>query len=133
MNKTIYTELTVDHLKVLLDHTYKKKSNIDIILIKFTAAWCKPCQKIKELCNELFQQTSNSTICFNIDIDIDTNVELYRAFKAKKMIRGVPTIFGFNCNKKRDMDHWYIPDESVCGSDEKNIKDFFFSLKDLKV
>ena len=50
INKTIYSELTVDHLKMLLDNNYKKKPNIDIILIKFTATWCKPCQQIKKIC-----------------------------------------------------------------------------------
>ena len=123
VNKTIYSELTIDHLKVLLDNTYKKKPNIDLIIIKFTATWCKPCQKIKELCNNLFGQTSDTTICF--DIDIDNNAQLYTAFKSKKMIKGVPTLYGFNCKKERDMNHWYIPDISISGSNEKDIKQFF--------
>ena len=64
MSKTIYSELTVDHLKLLLDNNYKKKPDIEVILIKFGATWCKPCQKIKVLCNELFRQTPDNTICF---------------------------------------------------------------------
>jgi len=127
INKTIYSELTVDHLKVLLDNNYKKNHDIHVIIIKFTATWCKPCQKIKELCNELFGQTPDNTICF--DIDIDDNAELYTAFKSKKMIKGVPTLYGFNCKKERDMNHWYIPDISISGSNEKDIRSFFKQTK----
>jgi len=125
MSKTIYSELTVDHLKLLLDNNYKKKPDIEVILIKFGATWCKPCQKIKVLCNELFRQTPDNTICFDIDIDNNNNVELYSALKSKKMIRGVPTLYGFNCKKKRDMDYWYIPDISISGSNENDIRQFF--------
>jgi len=125
VNKTIYSELTVDQLKNLLDNNYKKRHDMDVIIIKFTATWCKPCQKIKELCNELFQQTPTNILCF--DIDIDKNPKLYSAFKSKKMIKGVPTLFGFNCKRIRDMDHWYIPDISISGSNEKDIRNFFKS------
>ena len=123
MNKTIYSELTVDQLKNLLHNSFVKKHNIKLLIIKFSATWCQPCQKIKELCNELFGQTPVNTICF--DIDIDNNAELYTAFKSKKMIKGVPTLFGFNCKKERDMNHWYIPDISISGSNENDIRQFF--------
>ena len=121
MSKTIYTELTIDQLKILLDNKYTKTSTIDNIIIKFTASWCGPCRKIKVLCDELFQKTSKTTICFNLDIDNDINAKLYSTLKSKKMIRGVPTLFGFNCKKKRNMDHWYIPDKSVVGSTVNDI------------
>lgn len=121
--KNVYTELTVDQLQVLLDNSYKKKPDMDIIIIKFSATWCQPCQKIKELCNELFNKTPDNVVCF--DIDIDKNRDLYVALKSKKMIKGVPTLFRFNCKKDRDINHWYIPDASISGSNETDIMNFF--------
>ena len=124
MSKTIYSELTIEQLKILLDSNFTKTSNMDNIIIKFTASWCGPCKKIKVLCDELFQKTSENTTCFNLDIDNNINAKLYAILKNKKMIRGVPTLFGFNCKKARDMDHWYIPDISVVGSNENEIRLF---------
>ena len=123
MDKTIYSELLIDELKNLLNKNFVKKHNI--IIIKFSATWCRPCQQIKELSNELFQKTTDNVICFDLDIDNYNNKKLYSAFKSKKMIKGVPTLFGFNCKKDRDMDYWYIPDESISGSSEKDIRRFF--------
>ena len=108
---------------ILKTATFAEKHNINIIIIKFSATWCRPCQKIKTLCYKYFMQMPESVVCF--DIDIDNNIELYAALKAKKKIRGVPTLLAFNCNKQRDINHWYIPDLSVSGSDEKNLLIFF--------
>ena len=123
--KTIYSELSIEHLKNLLNNNFVKKHNINIIIIKFSAVWCRPCQQIKELSNELFQKTADNVLCFELDIDNYNNKKLYSAFKSKKMIKGVPTLFGFNCKNDRDSEHWYIPDESVSGSSEKDIRMFF--------
>ena len=126
--KTIYSELSIEQLKNLLNNNFVKKHNINIIIIKFSATWCKPCQQIKELSNELFQKTAENVLCFDLDIDNNNNKKLYSAFKSKKMIKGVPTLFGFNCKNNRDPEHWYIPDESVSGSSEKDIRGFFLQF-----
>ena len=54
--------------------------------------------------------------------DIDESMDLYIAFKSKKMIKGVPTIFAFDTKKSREQ--WYIPDDSVVGGDIEAVKAF---------
>jgi hypothetical protein len=57
-----------------------------------------------------------------VDIDIDTSIDLYVQLKAKKMVKGVPTILAFAGDVKRDQ--WYIPDDSVSGGNEGDVKNF---------
>ncbi len=84
-NKRVYTELDIAKLHELLNviDTSNKKDN-GAIIMKFGATWCGPCQRIKALCHNLFAQMPENVICF--DIDIDDNMELYMAYKAKKWL-----------------------------------------------
>ena len=122
-SKTIYTELSIDTLKNLLNSAENKNKN-NIIIVKLGATWCGPCKKIKDLCNKCFLEMPDNVICF--DIDIDDNVEIFSALKTKKMLKGVPTILGYYCKNKRDQ--WYISDTSISGSDEKKVFDFYKSI-----
>jgi len=92
-----------------------------LIVIKFGAEWCGPCKVIKPTC-EQWAATCPPHIIY-ADIDIDESIDLYMAFKSKKMIKGVPTIFAFDTRKKRE--HWYIPDDSVVGGDVAAVTAFF--------
>ena len=92
-----------------------------ILIVKFGAEWCKPCKLIKPTCEAWFK-TSPAHIIY-ADIDIDESLDLYRAFKSKKMVRGVPVILAFKGSKQRDQ--WYIPDESVEGGDIVAVQQFF--------
>ena len=118
MEKTIYTELSPDNLKEL-QKTIKEDQ---VIIIKFAATWCAPCQKIKDHCNMCFSKMNDNTIC--IDLDVDDNFELYGQLKVKKMISGIPKLMAFYGNNK-DRQNWYIPDDSVSGSDVREINLFF--------
>ena len=119
------TELSIYNLKKFLSDFN------NVIILKFTATWCGPCQRIKTLCNDYFLQMSDNILCLNLDIDKEANIELYSALKAKKMVKGVPTLFAYNCAIKRDMNNWYIPDLSISGSDQKQVVHFFESVKKL--
>jgi thiol-disulfide isomerase/thioredoxin len=92
-----------------------------LIVVKFGAEWCGPCKVIKPTCEQLVK-TLPPRIVY-ADIDIDDNMDLYVAFKNKRMVRGVPTILAFDTNKHRDQ--WYIPDFSVEGGDINAVKLFF--------
>jgi thiol-disulfide isomerase/thioredoxin len=92
----------------------------EVIIIKFSAVWCGPCKVIKPVCEE-WKKTMPATMYW-VDIDIDESIELYMAFKSKRMISGVPTLFAFRGDKKRDQ--WYIPDDSVSGGNVKAVADF---------
>jgi len=126
-NKFIYTDLDIEKLHELLNviDTSNKKDNAAII-IKFGATWCGPCQRIKSLCHNLFAQMPENVICF--DIDVDNNMELYVAYKSKKMVTSIPTILGYIHNPARDKKHWYAPDVSVIGSQPAGIEQFFKTI-----
>ncbi len=123
----VYTELNVSKLHELLNviDTSDKKDNAAII-IKFGATWCGPCQRIKPLCHNLFAQMPKNVICF--DIDVDDNMEIYVAYKAKKMVTSIPTILGYIHNPTRDKNHWYAPDLSITGSQPNAIEQFFKNI-----
>lgn len=103
------------------------RENLDedeALILKFGAVWCKPCKQIKPLVEGLVKKLT-SKVQFQ-DIDIDESIELYGAFKAKKMIKGVPTILLFRGDSENDL--WYIPDDLVTGANEKGIVDLFCSV-----
>jgi thiol-disulfide isomerase/thioredoxin len=91
-----------------------------MIIIKFTAEWCAPCESIKELVEELVKELPDSIKFY--EINIDNSLELYAKLKNKKMVNGIPAILGFKGGEK---EHWYIPDDSVLSANKENIHKFF--------
>lgn len=116
VTKQIITELTPSDLQQL-----QASAKGAVIIIKFGATWCKPCKVIKPTCEE-WAKTCPANIIY-ADIDIDESMDLYLAFKSKKMVRGVPVLLAFDNRKTRDQ--WYIPDDSVEGGDIDAVKKFF--------
>ena len=92
-----------------------------VVVLKFTATWCKPCQRIAPLIKESLSKKPANYLFYEVDIDKSTDV--YIAFKSKKMIKGVPSMLAFYGDS--DEDEWYIPDELVCGSDVAAVRTFF--------
>jgi thiol-disulfide isomerase/thioredoxin len=115
IQKTIITSLTPEQLFNL-----QRSSTNKVIVVKFGAEWCGPCKKIKPLWNEWLSLIPSNIII--VDIDIDESIELYVQLKARKMVKGVPTILAFAGDVKRDQ--WYIPDDSVTGGNEGDVKNF---------
>ena len=113
---TIYTDLSADKLKQIQAQCGKK-----IIIIKCSAEWCSPCKRIKPLCEKNFQSMPNNVIIF--DLDVDHSLDLYATLKGKKMVRGVPCLLCYYGDVERD--HWFIPDDSISGADNKEIQAFF--------
>lgn len=116
--RVIIEKLGVDEFKEL--RTSLKKQ---VLIVKFSAEWCKPCQKIKKFVHERFDEMPNNVVF--AEIDIDETMELYVAFKSKKMVKGVPSILAFHGDVKRDKEHWYIGDNSISGSNETSLEAFF--------
>ena len=117
-SREIIEELEINDFKELLQNLGNK-----IIIIKFSADWCKPCKKIKPIVEEWYSKLNETFIIF--EIDIDETMELYYALKTKKMANGIPSILAYYGNVERDMNHWYIPSDSVIGSDENEVNLFF--------
>ena len=91
-----------------------------LIVVKFGAEWCKPCKLITPTCQAWAAKRPANVIY--ADINIDESMELYMAFKNKKMVRGVPVILAFDTEIARDQ--WYIPDFSVEGGDVQGVVSF---------
>jgi len=129
-NKEIYSSLNVRQFKNLLDlvDSDENKSNIAIIL-KFGATWCGPCKTIYTQCHNIFNSLPDSVVCFDLDIDEDDVMELYVAYKQKKMVTSVPTIFAYVSNPERDKRHWYAPDFSVNSAKPIDIQNFFAKVQ----
>jgi len=91
-----------------------------LIVIKFTADWCGPCKRIKDLCIE-FEKNKPSSIQY-YEINIDESLELYMKLKKMKMVNGIPALLAYKGGIK---EHWFIPDDIHLGSDKKGLENFF--------
>jgi thiol-disulfide isomerase/thioredoxin len=112
----IITDLSVQDL---VDMQKSIKGNI--LVIKFSAQWCKPCKLIKPTWDYWLQNNKQTNIIY-VELDIDETMDLFIALKSKKMVKGVPTVLLFDGNIKRD--HWFIPDDSFVGGDVDGFKLF---------
>lgn len=113
MSRSIITEITTrkDFLE-LLQH------NTGVLIIKFSAHWCKPCTQIQSLVYSNFAQCDDKIIC--CDLNVDNNVDLYSYMKHIKQVNGIPVLLA-----------WYkgntspYPNISVTGAHVNNINNFF--------
>ena len=116
MSFEINTELNEAQLKEL----QSSLNNNEIIIIKFSAEWCAPCQGIKHICEDYVNQFNSKVHYYNIDID--ESLDLYIKFKSLKQVNGIPAILCFHA---KDRDYWYCPDDSCLGADKKMLTAFF--------
>jgi thioredoxin 1 len=96
-----------------------QKKNTTVLLFFFTASWCGPCKKIKPYVYEKLKTCPYPCYC----LDIDENMDIFKALKAKKQIPGVPTILAFKSENVS-----FIPDKCVTGGIPSEIDYFFNSL-----
>ena len=114
--KEIYTECeSRDHFLSFLGE------NTGIMLFKFGATWCRPCNYIKDDVEKYFGETPDNVICF--DLDIDDCFDLYAFLKSKKMVTGVPSILAY---KKGNSS--FASDFSYSGSDKTVLQQFFQTI-----
>ena len=117
----IYTQLNEEILKTLLKDSSKKA-----IIIKFSASWCKPCQKIKDVFERNIQKIPDDSLVFQLDIDDSFNKDLYARFKSYRMLKGIPGILVYFFNSTREQ--WYVPDAIVNNSNIQVIENLFNSI-----
>ena len=68
--------------------------NKGVMIFKYTADWCKPCQSIKSEVDAHFSRiSSDSVLCF--EVDVDENFDLFAYMKTKKMMKGIPTLMAY--------------------------------------
>ena len=93
---------TKEDLKMFLE-----TQNPGVVILKFGASWCKPCQAIGPFILSRIARLSNDLITV-VQIDIDDSINLYGFLKTKRLIQGVPTLFAYYKNNKS-----CIPDDML--------------------
>lgn len=108
---------------------YLKTTQHEYTIIKFYADWCAPCKHLSpilhKMITEKYEQFKDQPNKFSfIELDVDESFDLYAFMKSKKMLRGIPTIFVYKKEiyMKSDMSHIYIPQASISGTKENEIK-----------
>ena len=94
-----------------------------IIVLKFTATWCHPCQTIKQLTDNCFANLPKNVII--AEVDVDDNMDLYMFMKKKRIVTGIPAILVWHPTPEREPSHWYMPNDSVSGSAQTEIFKLF--------
>lgn len=99
------------------------KSNNGVMIFKFTASWCKPCQSIKSFVDEHFKTITSDTIqCF--EVDVDECFDLFAFMKTKKMMKGIPTLMAYRMGSTS-----FVCDDSISGADINEVNDFFMRCR----
>tara|TARA_B100001093_G_scaffold10410_1_gene9723 strand:+ start:3663 stop:4061 length:399 start_codon:yes stop_codon:yes gene_type:complete len=101
------------------------KQNTGIMVFKFGADWCKPCQSIKDDVEQYFANTPENVICF--DLDIDDSFDLYAFLKSKKMVTGIPSILAYGKGNES-----YASDFAYSFSGGKDALKTFFDTVNIK-
>jgi thiol:disulfide interchange protein len=69
------------------------KENPGVIILQFTATWCKPCKEIKSYIESKFANCPNQIIC--CQLDVDENTDLYAFMKKNKQVNGIPALIAY--------------------------------------
>ena len=102
-------------------------TNEGVMIFKFTATWCKPCQSIKPCVDDHFKNIASDRIkCY--EVDIDECFDLFAFMKTKKMMKGIPTLMAYNKGSTS-----FVPDESISGADINEVDAFFVKCKNMNV
>ncbi len=112
----IIENISIEQFKQLLTNLPSNQ----MIILRFTAEWCKPCKNIDSLCNNYFKNCNNKIL--PILIDIDESIDLYATLKRYKMVNGIPALLAFYGNKKQD--HWFVSNDMVNTGDESLVNQF---------
>ena len=98
--------------------------NNKIIVFKFGAPWCRPCQAIKSHVKECASKLPNDICC--LELDVDDSFDLYAYLKSKKQVNGIPCLLAY-----KEGNTSFAPDLSISGSNLENITLFFNNLHKL--
>ena len=97
--------------------------NNTVIVFKFGATWCKPCQSIKSHVKECVSKLPNNICC--LELDVDDSFDLYAYLKSKKQVNGIPCLLAYKMGNTS-----FAPDFSISGTNLENITSFFNNLND---
>jgi hypothetical protein len=119
--REIITELEEQQLLDIVNHI--DADGDKILLLKFSAEWCRPCHNVAQLCVDAFANMPENVLIASVDID--ESLDLYMMLKKKRMLTGIPCILLWHPLQYRDKERWYIPDDSVLSSSQPDHISFF--------
>lgn len=109
------SNITITDRNNFIEHL---KQNQTIIILKFGAEWCGPCNNIKNDVHELMVGMPDDVTC--LDIDVDECFDVYAYLKSKKIVNGVPCVLAYFAGNIH-----YVPDEVVIGARMDDIRALF--------
>ena len=121
MNQII-THLTAKTMEAIVNNLKRNQS----LIIQFTATWCKPCKKLKPLCDNYYKSCSDNVII--AVLDVDNNLDIYSYYKRKRLVSGLPSFLVF-LGSTQDRISWYAPDLNITGPNNTNLIQIFTVVK----
>lgn len=95
------------------------QQNKGVIIIKIGAEWCGPCRAVTP-----YVMTRIATLPDEymdvIVVDADESAEFFAFMKRKKMVSGIPVLFGYVKGNTT-----FVPDFHVVGTNRDEIDEFF--------
>ena len=89
---------------------YDKINSDTPTLVDFFAHWCGPCKKIKDQVYSLYNNTKDTTIM--ADLNVDRNQDVYSSLKIKSIPTFICYVRGIKC-------------DVLVGSDPADVEHFF--------
>lgn len=115
----IYEDVTLDRdifLQVLAQNT-------GVVILKFGAEWCGPCNRIKDLVHVWAQKVGTRADVSFYYIDVDESFDLFAHMKSKKIVPGIPALLLYRAGTTG-----FAPDNVYIGTDAAEIGRFFESV-----
>lgn len=120
------SEKNKDDYLSIEEFKYALENNPGIIIIKFSAPWCKSCQIIRPQVNAWIEKLVMLSEKISIyDCDIDESHHLYTYMKTNNILEEIPAMVMY----KRDNTSDFM-DDIVSSIDTKEIDAFFQRCKD---
>lgn len=113
MSKEIIVELNRDDFSNLLNEISS------VLVIYFTADWCKPCGLVKTHIRNHMTNLPDEIICAELDVDNEENIDLFAYMKRYKQLVGIPSLLMFH----KEFESSALA--SVSGADKNKINYFF--------
>ena len=119
-NESSVKELVREDL-ILDRQSFQKliNENDKILIFKFGATWCGPCNQMLPQLNHWIRQLPSDKFRF-IAVDVDKSMDLFSFLKTKKITSSVPTLLCYIPENKN-----FYPDYITIGNDINKVNDFF--------
>ena len=121
---TLKKQMFHNQLLTMADYQQAILDNTGVLLVKFTATWCKPCKKLSPILDPILRDYSNAGVTVHV-IDVDECEKLYAALRTKKRINGIPALMCFFAPNQT-----IYPDDSVTGTDVAQLNRLLYGVQD---